>query len=97
MQSRTNFKLRSCYTLLNLAVKLYCLISIYLVFCKAFDMVPFNNILFKLEKLIQWVDYKVDKLVRWLHPEGVGQWLRVPMDISDKGCLSGICSGTSTI
>ncbi|KAJ7408729.1 rna-directed dna polymerase from mobile element jockey-like [Willisornis vidua] len=37
------------------------------------------------------------ELVGWSHPEGSGQWLSVPTDISDKWCLSRVCTGTSVM
>lgn len=33
----------------------------------------------------------------WSQSEGSGQWLRVPMDISDKWCPSGVHIKTSVI
>ncbi|KAJ7395481.1 rna-directed dna polymerase from mobile element jockey-like [Pitangus sulphuratus] len=47
------------------------------------------------ERWIQWVSCLVEEeLVGWSHPEGSGQWLKVPRDISDKWCPSGACIGT---
>ncbi|TRZ07630.1 hypothetical protein HGM15179_019480, partial [Zosterops borbonicus] len=41
------------------------------------------------------VNCSVDKeLVGWSHPEGSGQQLRVPIDISEEWCPSGIFIGT---
>lgn len=37
------------------------------------------------------------KVAGWSHLEGSGQWLRVPMDISDKCCPSRIQIRTSVI
>ena len=37
------------------------------------------------------------ELVGRLQPEGSGQQLDVQMDASDKGCPSGVCTGTSAL
>ena len=41
--------------------------------------------------------YKDEELVGWSHPEGSGQRLNVQMEISDKWCPSGVCTGTSAL
>ena len=38
-----------------------------------------------------------EELVGRLHPEGSGQSLQVQMEICDKWCPSGVCTGTSTV
>ena len=71
---------------------------ICLDFHKAFDMLPHNILLPKLERWIWWVKGLVDEeWVGWSHPEGSGQWLTVQMETSDKWCPSGFCIGTSTL
>ena len=54
----------------------------YLNFSKAFDMVPHNILLSRLERdgwAVQWTE-----LAAGLSPESGGQWLSVWMEISDK-------------
>lgn len=37
------------------------------------------------------------ELVAHSHPEGCGQWPRVPKDVSDKWCPLGVRIGTTTV
>ena len=37
------------------------------------------------------------ELVGWLHPESSGQQLNVQMEIGDKGCPSGVPTGTIAV
>ncbi|KAK4829770.1 hypothetical protein QYF61_006494 [Mycteria americana] len=68
---------------------------IYLDFCKAFDTVPHNILLSKVERYR--FDGWTELLVEWSHPEGSSQRLNVQREISDKWCLSGVRTGTSAV
>ena len=71
---------------------------VHLDFCKAFDTIPHNIVLSKLERygFDGWTCLVDEELVGWSHPEGNGQWLDVQMEISDEWCPSGVHTGTST-
>lgn len=65
--------------------------------CKALDMGPMMSLSLNWKEMYLMVDCSVGmKLVGWSHPGGHSQHLRVPMEMSDKGCPSGY-TGTSVI
>ncbi|GAB0178366.1 mitochondrial enolase superfamily member 1 [Grus japonensis] len=73
---------------------------IYLGLCKAFDTVPHNILVSKLERhgFDGWMDHSVDKeLAGWSHSKSCGQRLNVQVENSDEWRSSGVSIGTGAV
>lgn len=58
-------------------------------FCKAFDMVPHNSLVMKLDIWMNLMDSIDKKLAGWMHPKSYSQWFHVQIEISNKWCPLG--------
>ena len=67
---------------------------IYPDFSKAFNVVPHNILLSKLERY--GFDGWAEELPEGLSPESGGQWLHVWMKMSEEWCPLGISAETGT-
>lgn len=58
-------------------------------FCKAFDMVPHNSLVMKLDIWMNLMDSIDKKLAGWMHPKSYSQWFHVRIEIGNKWCPLG--------